>query len=479
MIHAMRPAPPVGLPASDRPFFLQSIAAAGLELCWIYSVTALFFLINDFPPFPAAGALLLFLSAVVPGAIARGRGWRVYVVGLLYAVAFALSLLYSFYAFGRWNGGLPPTDLRWIGRAIGAVATGDAVTVVSLLAFSLAFFWSGIAFFRRSRSGDALTRRFDLGASAFGAVVFIEWVVNRIVPGIHLLMLSFFLFSVQAIAMARSHGTGRRSYAAGFRVASLTFTLGPAVLILGLALLPLLPFFQKAARAGYTALHAAVGSVWPFVLAILRFLFGMWAPSHVRADSIPGQRDALPMIRHVAARHPSLLEVVLMWVIFGLAGAAALFLVGYLIRQLVRFLSSRTPAQPVSITWFPLRRILRWLVRGLRRLRSGLRRLLRYRFVRHSTAAEAFAFLSRWGDRSGSRRRPAETPLHYARRLVLQFPELADPIKTIVEDFDESFYGGRGAGETGSQELERSCRALGNPRLWFRRVAGRFGGSGV
>ena len=76
---------PEALPQREqRAPLLQAIASSGMELSWLYTAFALLSLILGLPIFPPGLALVLFIVAVVPTSITRGRGWRRYTVGAVY-----------------------------------------------------------------------------------------------------------------------------------------------------------------------------------------------------------------------------------------------------------------------------------------------------------------------------------------------------------------------------------------------------------
>jgi len=451
---------------------LQGVAEAGIELCWLYAAALFFFRVGDLSPFPALGALLPFLAAVVPRAIARGRGWRIYQVAFLYLAALVLAVLASIYAFGRWNGNLPITDPHWIGRVIRA-ASGDTLIILTLLLFCLAFWWSGLAFARRSPSGDAVTRRFDLGAAVFAAVVLLGVAVHRTSRELHLLIPSFFLFSILALAVARSRGSGRRSFGTGSRGAGIFVSFALAGIVLGLAILPLLRVLQDAAQKGYVAVHGAAMSIWPFVVALLRFLFGLLIPrSSAPENALPNQQA--PRLTEELSHHgPGLFGLIFTWTMIGLSGVAAVVFLGYLLLRLLRFLGSRSPGGREKRDGLRLGLLIYAIISAARALLRMLLRVVHREPPRRGKGMEAFLFLTRWGRRSGARRLERETPLQYGRRLAQRFPELALPIAGIVESFDEEFYGASLLPSDRDAELERCRRQLTRLSLWLKRTRWR------
>jgi hypothetical protein len=454
---------------------LQGLSAAGMELCWLYAAVVFFYRINDLPLFPATGAVVLFAAAIAPGTIVRGRGWAVYQVGLLY-LAFALpALLVAIHAFGRWTGlEQPLTDPAWIRTFLNAAVGGDWIVVVLVLVSGGMFWWSGIGLFRRSRSGDSVTRRFDLGVGILSAVVLLDAAVRFSFPELIPLMISFFLFAAVAISTARAGGSGSRYFAAGHRGIGIAFSLAPALIILGLALLPLLPLFKQAALAGYTVVRAIAGWLKPLIVAILRFLFGHYSRQPV--DQPPAVQTAREIQQYEpSVLIPPLLAFILKWVAIVVFASVLAFFVGFTLWRLFLFLTSRTPGgRPPRERSLGIH-LLRWLrqmASALARVLASLFRRLRRGSLRRPSAQQAFAKLTRWGARSGVFRRVGETPLEYGRRLGSRFLELDAAINAIVYSFNESFYGRRPT-QAGSA-LGRSCRILGAPRFWPVRLRSRL-----
>jgi hypothetical protein len=454
---------------------LRSLAAAGMELCWLYAATIFFYRINNLPLFPLQGAVVLFVAAVLPGAIVRGRGWAVYQAGLLYMASALPALLASVHAFGRWTGpGQSLADPAWIRTFLRAAAGGDWIVAILVLVSCALFWWSGIGFSRRSPSGGAVTRRFDLGIGILSAIVLLRAAIPFSFPELIPLMISFFLFGLLAISMARAGGSGNRFFTTGHRGIGIAFSLGPALIILGLALLPLLPLFKQAAQAGYTVVRAIAGWLKPLIAAILRFLFGYYAkkpveqPPPVRAAQEVQQLESSFVI-------PPLLELVLKWVAIVIFAGVLVFFVGFALWRLFLFLTSRTRGgrtTPESSLGTRLLRWLRLIASALVRVLESLVRRLRRAFLRRISAEQAFALLNRWGARNGVFRRVGETPLEYGKRLRSRFLQLDAAIAAIVDGFNEAFYGRRPPQAGGA--LRRSCRILGAPRYWPARLRSRL-----
>jgi hypothetical protein len=462
---------PEALPQREqRAPWLQAIASTGMELSWLYAVFSLLSLILGLPLFPPGLALALFIVAVVPTSITRGRGWRRYTVGAAYLALLLPAALVAVVSLRPWiETGHPFADLRWIPPTKAMEEVGAWVTPASLATGCIAFWWSGFSFSRRPTSAAAVTRRFETGVASLCAVVIIGWAAGATGTPLRLLIASFFLFAILAVALARGNGTGTRSFPVGFRGAGVAFSFAVAASILGLAAAMLLPVVRLAAQAGYSVVRSAAVSAWPFVLAFLRWLYGLWTRKPDQPIAPPDRPGQSPLVRSMLDMGP--LGRILYWAIVGIIGAVLLFLVGSIAWQVALFLRSRTSRDDRADARTGLGRVIASVLSAFV---GFLRRLLASGSLRPKDAIEAFARLARWGSRSGVARRPAETPLEYSRRLGGSFPDLQTPIDTIVDCFNGQFFGGLALDRGRRRELSRSSISIRRPRHWPARLRSRL-----
>ncbi|TFG89496.1 MAG: DUF4129 domain-containing protein [Gemmatimonadales bacterium] len=462
---------PEALPQREqRASLLQAIASTGMELSWMYAVFALLSLVLGLPLFPPGLTIVLFIVAVVPNPITRGRGWRRYAVGAVYLAFLLPAALVAAVFLRPWiEPGRPFADLRWILPTRALEEVGAWVTPASLAAGCIAFWWSGFSFSRRPTSAAAVTRRFDTGVASLCAVVIIGWAAGETGAPLRLLIASFFLFAILAVALARGNGTGTRSFPVGFRGAGIAFSFAVTASILGLAAAMLLPVVRLAAQAGYSVVRSAAVSAWPLVLAFLRWLYGLWTRKPDQPLAPPDHPGQAPLVRSMLDMSP--LGRILYWAIVGIIGTVLLFLVGSIAWQIALFLRSRTSRDGrIGARAGPGR----LLASVLSAFVGFLRRLLALGSLHPKDAVEAFARLARWGRRSGVVRRPAETPLEYSRRLGGSFPDLQTPIGTIVDCFNGQFFGGLALDRGRRRELNRSSISIRRPRHWLARLRSRL-----
>ena len=325
-----------------RSFTLQLAASAGMELSWLYAVSSLLAELLGLPRFPLGLAAMLFAVAVAGTAITRVRGWRRYAVAAVHTGLLLPAALVARVALVPWVApGHMLTDFNFVVPA--ASPEDPAVTPIVLLAACAAFWWSGFRLSRRSTSGDVVGTRFDFGIIALAVVVGIGWAAGSAGTAVRFLIPSFFLFGVLAVALARSHGTGTRSFPVGFGGAGVVSSFVLAGGILGLAVLMLLPLPGQAARAGYSVVRRAAVSTWPYLLAFLRWLLHLWTP---RADEpVTGlDRGEERLAGRSALDFGSFDQIVYRAAVVILA-AVLLFFAAILVWQLARWLGARSPRE--------------------------------------------------------------------------------------------------------------------------------------
>ncbi|NLN17168.1 MAG: DUF4129 domain-containing protein [Firmicutes bacterium] len=425
-----------------------AIAAAGMELAWLYALADFFFSLLMPQPFPLGGAVLTFALGFFLARLAKGRGWRVIYVLLLNLGSLGLV---TFSLISRLGLMRP--------------AGGQEQLALGLVVFWSSLFWlGGRALALRGFSHRALCSRFDAGIGAFIAFFLLGLGIEQPQGEGYLSVFSFFFFSILALALARDQGGGRREYLLGYRGIGLVLSFVALVLFLGPGLLFLLfPYLTKAAAAAYGMMRGAAAPLLPILVRILRFIFRF-------GGSPPGGETVLPEASGEILSAPAtsgwmaVLERIMGWGLLAMAAAAGLVLLAWGIWKLIRWLSSSTEVggEPFDIGQY-LRSL--WLA-----LREHLQKMLqRPRYL--SPIAELYARLLAWGRRRGLPPLPGETPREYGRRLSGYFPELDGDITQIVERFNEETYGGLALPEEELAMARRAWRRLSNPlaRLPFKR----------
>ena len=168
-------------------------------------------------------------------------------------------------------------------------------------------------------------------------------------------------------------------------------------------------------------------------------------------------------------------EKVMKWGIKGFAVLLLLAAFGFIVFYLIKWLLSRTTRARVdtgetynTAPWF----VLLWtaLVLLYKRLLLSIRGYKR--------AAELYAVLLGWGQRSGLARFIHETPLEFGARLDKHFPRLKSEVDVIVSAFNREVYGELNMSGEGMKKALSAWRSLRSPRHWPLRLKTRFFNSG-
>ena len=82
------------------------------------------------------------------------------------------------------------------------------------------------------------------------------------------------------------------------------------------------------------------------------------------------------------------------------------------------------------------------------------------------SALDFYAALRRWGQFSGFRQRPAETPKEYGRRLSQHFPQLKPEIMLIIEMLHREVYGEQSLSSKQISKTRKAWKKLHSPLMW-------------
>lgn len=447
--------------------WLLFFAAGFMELSWIYAVAVfLLFMLNS-RVFPLLEAAVTFFAAAVITSLYRGRGWRVIQALGLHILGFSGAALRSMYVFFGCTE--PFFSSNWvIGLFCGPREPLEGL-VFGLLIILSAVFWAGGVFYGlRPDSYQAITSRFDLGIAVFFFTLLISGGIGIVNPAGNLLV-PFFLFSMFSIVLVRNRGSGRREYLAGYRVFGLVLVFAVIVIVFtGSILILFLPYLTMTAKASYVAIKKIAGPLGPVLIAILRFIFGRGSIRPDAGDSgLTGDGDIAYIEPVEKSWWTEILEKVLAWGGAGLLLLLGLFVAGWGIRILLRWLLSRTPGEGE-------RRSIReefmlWLRTWWNRWQA-LFSFLRGFFSRtppcQSQVVLFFRLLLAWGKASGIPIALSETPFEYGVRLGGHFPKFKGEIGLIVDHFNREIYGKKTLKGENLIQLKNSWRRLNSPLHW-------------
>ena len=456
------------------------LPTAGMEICRLGVLAGLFFVIpENTPPPMAALSPSLLASLVLTRFFRRIRRRRITEflasgAGFLYALCRILRSAPDL-PFAAASG-LP----GWWAALGGFREMADSYHFFMLTAWSLAFWLRGFFIGRSPVDHPVTSVRFDGGLGILFFVFFIRMAVNVPDPRGLPLTVAYFLFGILALYLSKS----LHRDAAFSASRSALGVLPPVIagfLILGAAFHILYPVFARSAVGLYRTLRSGAAPLGPWIVRILRFLFGFgFARVSEGAMGPPAGGEALiPELREPGPL-ASLLEKILTWTVFGVLGLVALGLAGWVLYRLFRRLAARADGDGglPGLGEF-LARWFRGLLKALGSLVSGAGRFLGRILPRRKTAgrgegAEGFAELCRWGRLSGLGRRKSETPGEYGGRLARNFPAAGEDILLLARLAEEEFYGERELPPGLRSRGRRARRGLRNPALLPARLAARF-----
>lgn len=321
----------------------------------------------------------------------------------------------------------------------------------------------------RSKTYAEVCARFDVGLSWLFGLLFAKLLTKT--AGVRLdeagsdqLLLTFFLFGLLAIALARNSSGGHKHFMSGYRGIALVTGFSVAVVAAAASLLVILPNLRGASQSGLHALRIVGRPVADAVAHVVLVLFDSTLNIDVPTLPPTSMRPSAPGASRDVAVGPSFVEEHSL--ALGIAaGFVALAFLAALLWYARHWLFARSPraAPPGSL----LARLLEWLRHALARLGAVWMELKQAR--REYELIRFYRMLLRWGRRSGLPKHPSETPLEYARRLKRHVGNAGSEIDAIVQAFNLHVYGHMDTSQQ-SRNLRRALRALRSPRLWPARL---------
>lgn len=451
---------------------LLLVAAAGMELSWLYAWATFLTISILHRPFPFPEAIGAFVAAAVLTRFSLGRGWRIIHILSLQAIGFLPLLLRVLRVFHSWSYSLNQT---WLTDASGNQNFSlDWLFIPLVLSWAFSFWGGGVRLIRRSSGYFTLCNRFDRGLGAFFLLFLAKFLFlvkggpDLKEPVSEFLIFPFLIFSLLAIGLARDQAPAPRDYLPGYRAVGVILSFAMMTLLFGAGLIFLfLPYLTVAAETSYGILRVAAVPLGSLLLKVLRFIFGRGASfsEHV-PEKVPVELPALTS----SGKSPWWLELLAQLLMYGVWIVLGLILLGFAGIALYftyRWLVSRTAVDQDKESPGDL------LVKWLERIRSFFRALFDWmsrRIKGHKDTIQLYAALLGWGRRSGLSHSPAETPMEYASRLTNGFPLLTGEIESITEAFNREVYGEVPLDRIHLEQTHTAWRRLRHPRHWPRRL---------
>lgn len=364
------------------------------------------------------------------------------------------------YGFALWLGvqrGVPmglPTAGWWRAWAEAGARTATATELFWLIWWGALWYW-GIRTADGRPGRAAAAGEFALGLGGWGLALLFAYASD--VPTAPLLGSLFAYFLLGLVWQGMNRGAAAEAGVSGHTdappdpssLALLALTGTAAYAVMGALFGWADPF-----RAGVDGTAAVVG---PWLLALLRWLFGRPAPVDPGpAVTAEPRRAGMELSAGEGGPLPFWLEA-LLWALLGVAVLAALAALGVaLLRGLCYLLGRAGASEPrpkpgAKQTWAALAaEAWRALRRALGRVGNALREAAAWVSRQGAAVGETvwprdvsalYRGFLRWGRLVGFPRRPWETPREYARRLAEAYPAAADDVGCITRAYERAAYG--------------------------------------
>ncbi len=454
---------------SDRHKTLLILSCGGMEFTWRYAWTFFLTLLLLNRPLPLPQTLALFILASVVTILCRHRYRRVYQSLSLHFFGFTIAWILTIHRF--YYPHLPLFSSSWMAQELIQLQQPQQWFIHLLLLACLMLFWIGArAMVKRPPTYYSVCLQFDRGLGALFLLLLIKFMV-QLKGGILLedpvtyyLLFTFFTFSLIAISLARGQSYSRKTFRPGYRGIGIVLSFVSTVLIGSAVLIVLLlPYLTLMAESAQRVLKAAAEPTGPVLVNFIRFLFSIGRYRREvtlfgTSESIGDQLYPESEIRWAQG---------IGWFLLGVIGLIALWLFGYLIKVLLRFLLKRNSDHPFELS---SKALVSWLLAIIGAFFLGAWNGLASLLNRIDSAAAIYAGLLRWGRRSGLPAVASETPLEYGTRLMQRFPQLQTEIETIIEAFNREIYGEVQSSQRILTRIRTAQRRMQNPRHWPSRM---------
>ena len=448
------------------------LAGGGTALIWRYALANYLSLVLFQHPYPLPEAAAMLSLAFFASCWVEGRGWRIVQVVGVHLIILIIVVMRTIYLFDA------PAHCGWIHYwrvdfFAGQRSTVQGLSVLLMAALVPLFWYGGWTLARKRQDPRSFFSRFDLGLTFFFLyflVKFLAWHKGADLlqdPLADTLLISFLLFGLLSIALARHQGSARKAFISGYKTIGTVLGFGTLALVVGTGLVTLwLPYLKAVAQTGFHALQIASKPLSLIFIRLIRFLY---APRSLDGRSAAQLFGPDRVLAHPSAESSWWLELVRQIVGYGAMGlATGVMLIGLvvMIGLLVRWLMSKTSVTGRQKSGLGGSDLILWM-QQLWRLLKRLPTAILYR-------RPIYEALIRWGRRSGIMHPASETPLEYGARLKAGFPMLSREIETIITLVNQEVYGGTAIHDQSMEEVKSCWRSVRAPRFWFSRLKSRW-----
>lgn len=447
------------------------LAGLGMELCWL-QVWSEFLMVSIFHyHVPILFTLIVYLS----GALTWSFSWRksriAVQVALIYAVAFSASSVLALYGVFRPANGYP-AELE-VDRLLSPDKSPLEWFFAFVMVLVILIIWKrGTVSVSRPLNTVNMYHRFDLGIAALLTLLIVHsLMIHRFDlalanPLDRFQYIPFLLFGFLTIGAVMLSNQQINSRSSGLQKISIALAFSITVTAAGVGLVLLFqPQLTASAEAISSAARTTGRPIGAFFIWLIKLL---WAPNRLRQETASGssEKEQTGLNLTAESEEIGLWGQIFLWLMIGLSIIAALAVIYFLIKALIGLLMRRTAAPGIRKT------PIRWL-RWLNALIAVFQRLIvkcRNGLYLPVAAKDFHTILIKWGNASGVRDIPSETPQEYASRLNRCFPALKPDIDQLIDLIHLEIYGEKPLNTKQIEKARRACKSLSHPIHWPRRL---------
>lgn len=345
---------------------------------------------------------------------------------------------------------------------------------ITLMAIMVCLFWyKGIKLSSRQMSYETTCHYFDLGISLLFLLLIVKMLIHikaevLISESFTLYFMgAYFFFGISALFLSQNTTQRKRRYLKGFRMYGGLISAFVILLfcVMGMVFI-LLPYMTSFAESGYVVLKQATGSLSPYLIAILRFIFSSRNHAGPSQLSLQNKNMSDPNIP-LTEGQPGWVEHLLLYSILAIFFLILVVMIGYLVHKLFKFLISKQPSSTIGKEKTML---FSWLIGWLVFLLNYFKRVFLALNEKIESAQKAFIKLVSWGRKSGMPKWQNETPAEYAKRLEQKFVPLENEIRIIVQAFHLETYGEIRLDQTNIAQVVKALKIIHSPSFWLLRI---------
>lgn len=465
--------------SSDKNHPFLCIIASGMELTWLFAIFILIMDLLKMPLLIMPQVIIIFILSALLTLYTRKKGYKYIYRLVMHCILISFFIFHSLDMVSKYfSGNVNQTIIETLLNGPNTFWEGLNWVIASMII--IIFHAGGICLARRELSYRNIAARFDLGITFFILTLIVAGAAGLPSPAIMALIYAFFIFGLPAIAIARYQQSDRKiKFLNRHRRSAPIIVFSAFTLITGSGIALLFyPHLQQAASAGQNFMVYYGRPVADLFARIIVFLYSRRPLiNNPQTNGINGQNN-LDTISP-GSEQAGLPEQLLFWILMAIVAAAVIFIIIFIARIFINWLSSDPKNSQSSHEVPPIKQFFKFLQKALSILwlfGTSLVNFLNNQGNRKNERDPAYMFLklAAWGAKSGRPRIEIETPLEYAVSLQKKFPTLEQDISYIANIINREIYGGVVPGTGEKERLNQSWRKLHHPGFWPARFKSRL-----